>query len=95
MVFKSQDIADHIFEVRDISYTGMQICLKNGEIKAKVFDELNGELHWNGKTIETKGEVAGREKRELAIIWEFDLTFQMEWLQGMEEFLSITKLLSA
>ena len=92
MVFKSEDIADHIFEVRDISYTGMQICLKNGEIKAKVFDELNGELHWNGKTIETKGEVRWARKTRTGYYMGIRFNISNGLAQGMEEFLSITRI---
>ncbi|MBF0362319.1 MAG: PilZ domain-containing protein [Oligoflexia bacterium] len=60
LTFRSdkQDINESkIFEVKDISFTGMQLALKNGEHNYKEKDVLKGNIHWLGMELTIKGVV--------------------------------------
>ena len=48
LVFKAGGRA---FEIKDISFQGMQISLKDGEHNLSVGDRLTGELHWKGEML--------------------------------------------
>ena len=45
------------FEVVNISSTGMQLLLKDGEIPFKKQSHIIGELHWHGKGLMLEGNV--------------------------------------
>ena len=49
LVFKASGMA---FQIKDISFRGMQISLKDGEHDLSVGDVLKGELHWKGEVLE-------------------------------------------
>ncbi len=57
MTFKADQLDDHVFEVRDISFSGMQIGLKDGNHSLRIGDEISGLLTWNGRKLKLKGNV--------------------------------------
>ena len=59
LVFKAGERA---FEVRDISFQGMQISLKDGEHGLSPGDKLNGELHWKGEVLVIDFQVKWADK---------------------------------
>ena len=58
LTFKEFQTKDKkVYEVKEISLTGMQLCLKNGEIPYENDDSLEGCLHWVNQSLELKGQV--------------------------------------
>lgn len=57
MSFKPQADKAKVYEVRDISSRGMQLCLRDGGHPYRIGDKLSGNLRWNGSTLEIHGEV--------------------------------------
>ena len=48
-----------VFEVKDISLTGMQISIKDGSLGHSVGDKIFGNLQWRESGIEIEGRVIG------------------------------------
>lgn len=79
---------DKVYEVREISYSGMQLCLKNGTSLFSLHSELEGEIHWKGQVLRIGGVVKWSKGQRLGI--QFDIKrYQAELLR----FLSIDNLL--
>lgn len=57
LTFKSTQYKTHVFEVKDISATGMQLGLKNGEHNLKDEEQISGCIHWNGAMIDIAGDI--------------------------------------
>jgi len=83
--------ADKVFEVKDISYTGMQISLKDGGHSYVVGEKITGNLHWRELTLETDGEVKWVQGARLGISFKKDLKFQRK----VTEFLSFKNIIKS
>ena len=59
MTFRADQFEDHSFEVRDISFSGMQLSLKDGDHQKAVGDEITGILMWAAKTENKKERYVG------------------------------------
>jgi hypothetical protein len=57
LIFKSTQYETHVFEVKDISQTGMQLGLKDGEHNLKDESQISGSIHWNGSQIDIAGDI--------------------------------------
>lgn len=57
LTFKSTQYDTHVFEVKDISGTGMQLGLKDGEHNLKDEGQISGSIHWNGAKIYIAGDI--------------------------------------
>jgi len=57
LTFKCSNSLNHIFEVKDISFSGMQLSLKNGEHGIKQNDNIHGLIHWGPREVEITGNV--------------------------------------
>ena len=58
LTFKEvQSSEKRVFQVKEISLTGMQLCLKNGDLNYKEDDVINGCLHWIGQSLDSKCHV--------------------------------------
>lgn len=57
LTFKAQNGLERVFAVKDISYTGMQLSLKDGGHPYKSGQDLQGVLHWRGASLELSAEV--------------------------------------
>lgn len=89
LTFKGQK-ENHVFEVKDISMTGMQLSLKNGGHTYRKEDPLNGVVHWKGATLEVKGKVMWAQGQRLGVSFEINGPFE----DKMREFLSIDNIIS-
>ncbi|OIQ16463.1 MAG: hypothetical protein BM556_15085 [Bacteriovorax sp. MedPE-SWde] len=85
LVFREDGDGGKSFEVKDISFTGMQVCLKDGESNYKEGDTLTGEIHWYAQKVTIKGTVKRAAKSNLGI--EFDGGEVIE--SKIKEFLSV------
>lgn len=72
------------YEVRDISYSGMSLNLKDGTVKFKIDDIVKGEIHWHG----TKLAVEMRVRRSE------DMNVGVEFLGGRDSELKMKNFLS-
>ena len=73
LVFKAKERA---FEVRDVSFRGMQISLKDGVHGLSPGDGLNGELHWKGEVLEVVFRVKWADKERVGGAFEWDEGFE-------------------
>ncbi len=76
----------HAYEVKDISYTGMQLCLKDGVHGLKDGEHLQGELNWRGDRVEVQGTVKWTKGQRLGV------QFNGPASGGLLRFLSIENL---
>eukprot|EP00481_Brizalina_sp_1-RS-2013_P000340 TRINITY_DN10973_c0_g1_i1.p1 TRINITY_DN10973_c0_g1~~TRINITY_DN10973_c0_g1_i1.p1 ORF type:complete len:106 (-),score=6.69 TRINITY_DN10973_c0_g1_i1:132-449(-) len=68
LVFRQAGANTKSYEVKDISFTGMQISLKDGESEFKVTDLIEGEIHWYSEVVKIKGEVKRVEDNNIGIV---------------------------
>ena len=57
----------HVFEVKDISHSGMQLALKSEESGKTAGEDLAGEIHWLGKSLKVAGKVKWAKENRLGI----------------------------
>lgn len=72
LTFKSSKEATHTFEVKDISYTGMQLGLRNGTHKMEKDETIHGFVHWGGRELEINGNIK----------WKTDMRLGVEFSHG-------------
>jgi hypothetical protein len=94
MVFKtdSDNSRSHglVFEVKDISLTGMQISIKDGEHKYNQADVVSGTLQWRGSTVALKGKVQWVRQSSIGLSFESSISFE----EKMRSFLSYDHVVS-
>jgi len=78
MTFKSG--SDSVFEVVDISSTGMQIRKRDGGHTFKPSDKCVGEIHWKGSSLECDGEVKWIGTSRLGVSFICNEKFDEEFL---------------
>lgn len=88
LTFKCAGSPDHIFEVKDISHSGMQVGLKNGEHNLEKDQKIHGNIHWNGQALEISGTVVWVTNMRLGI--EFATSASNR--ESIDKFLSIDEL---
>jgi hypothetical protein len=57
LTFKSSGSTKNVFEIKDISQTGMQLGLKDGSHTLKEEDQLHGQIHWVGCQLDIVGDI--------------------------------------
>jgi hypothetical protein len=65
VTFKSQ--GHRTFEVRDITNTGMQLLLKDGQHSFFTGQDIEGSLHWVKSNIRLKGKVQWTSEKRLGV----------------------------
>ena len=75
MVFKADE---KVFQVKDISYRGMQISLKDGEHGISPGDDLTGELHWKGETLAIRLQVKWADEENVGGTFERGQVFEQK-----------------
>jgi len=78
------------FEIKDISYTGMQLCLKDGGHQYVVNDKIAGEIYWRGSILPISGVVKWAKGRRLGLRFEQDGNGR----RALQEFLSVDNILA-
>ncbi|MBF0299626.1 MAG: PilZ domain-containing protein [Oligoflexia bacterium] len=92
LTFKSEETetdCSKIFEVKDISYTGMQLALKNGEHKCKEKDLIKGEIHWLGMEILIKGNIKWIDDERVGVAFNREKAL----MNNIRDFLSIKNMI--
>ena len=76
------DESSQTFEVRDISSTGMQLCLKDGELNYTHNTDIKGHVHWFGDDLELSGRIKWLEDQRMGI------EFSEDYLENVYQFFS-------
>jgi hypothetical protein len=79
-----------VFEVKDISLSGMQLAFKDGTHQYAAGSTISGELHWRGSTINVKGKVQWVREAALGMSFESSISFE----EKMRSFLSYDNIVS-
>ncbi|OFZ26766.1 MAG: hypothetical protein A2381_06400 [Bdellovibrionales bacterium RIFOXYB1_FULL_37_110] len=85
------DCSNHVFEVKDISYTGMQLIKKDGKHGYEVHELLEGELHWKGTSLRLKGQVKWVNENTLGVGFSKDIDFK----ESIQKFFSVENIISS
>lgn len=67
LTFKCEAESGHVFEVKDISNSGMQLSLKAGEHSLTEGDAILGYLHWGDQELEVNGHVRWTKGMRLGV----------------------------
>lgn len=89
LTFKANKGEGQVFEVLNISFTGMQISLKNGGCEFKPEEKIVGELHWRGASIEIEGDIKWVKGQRLGVAFAEELT-----KKAVPDFLSIENIVA-
>ena len=84
MTFRADQLEGHSFEVRDISFSGMQLGLKDGGHGIEVGVQVSGALMWAGQKLKMKGIVKWCDLKRIGLM--FDSTNGLA--KEVKEFLS-------
>lgn len=92
LMFKTDEAGrEKVFEVRDISYTGMQISLKDGQHGFKQMDKIVGTLSWRGRILEIDGTVKWVRGPKIGIAFSSEAKLD----EGIKSFLCIENIISS
>ncbi len=89
LTFKAQNGMERVFAVKDISYTGMQLSLKDGGHPYKSGQEVDGVLHWRGASLELSAEVKWVHGPRLGVEFNAGKHFENQ----IKEFLSFDNII--
>lgn len=84
LTFKA-DGSGTTFQVLDISFTGMQLCLKNGGHPYSINEKLVGQVHWRGKVLSIGAEVKWSQGQRLGVAFDQSQDFK----KAVRSFLAI------
>jgi hypothetical protein len=88
LTFKCSKDTEHVFEVKDISYSGMQLGLRNGEHGLKEDETIHGFLHWSGRELEINGSIKWKTNMRLGVEFSSQATARQE----VNSFLDLEKI---
>jgi hypothetical protein len=84
LTFKSDD-SSRVYEVKDISLTGMQLSLKDADHSFPDDAPLKGHIHWMGKNLDIQGIVKWHTSTRLGV----EFVKKREILERVRNFLSM------
>lgn len=87
LTFKSDDTS-RVYEIKDISHTGMQISLKEDNHNFKEDHVLKGHIHWLGKNLDISGVVKWHTQNRLGI----EFAKKRDVLEKVQNFLQIEEI---
>ncbi|MCO4793064.1 MAG: PilZ domain-containing protein [Bacteriovoracaceae bacterium] len=90
LTFKSKEADSRVFEVKDISANGMQLCLKDGGHDFIPGTEIDGTLHWKGATLEALGNVKWVRGQQLGVAFVLSSVFEKD----VKNFLSVENIVA-
>lgn len=89
LTFKAENGIERAFAVKNISFSGMQLGLKDGGHPYRVGEEIKGELHWKGVKLAIVAEVKWVHGQRLGIEYKQDKGLETE----IKEFLSVKNII--
>lgn len=78
MTFKCSKNESQVFEVKDISFSGMQLNLKNGEHNFVEGEKIHGFIHWGEQTLELTGNVKWSRNPRVGVEFSGQQSFREE-----------------
>ncbi len=87
LTFKSDDTS-RVYEIKDISHTGMQISLKTDEDGFKEDSVLKGHIHWLGKNLDISGIVKWHTQNRLGV----EFAKKRDVLEKVQSFLEMEEM---
>jgi hypothetical protein len=87
LTFKADDTA-RVYEIKDISHSGMQISVKDGDHAFKNDSSLRGSIHWLGQSLDVSGTVKWHTPNRLGI----EFIKKREVLENVNNFLQLDKM---
>jgi hypothetical protein len=87
LTFKSDDTS-RVYEIKDISHTGMQISLKDNENGFKEESLLKGHIHWLGKNLDITGVVKWHTQNRLGV----EFAKKRDVLEKVQNFLQMDEM---
>lgn len=91
LIFKSENSNERVFEVKDISHSGMQLALKSGNSEERQGENLKGEIHWLGKSLKVQGSVKWAKENRLGV----EFSGQQTQREAVDGFLKIENFASS
>ncbi len=91
LTFKCKGGDSHVFEVKDISNSGMQLGLKMGEHQLKESENIHGYLHWGPRELEVTGSVKWQTEMRIGV----EFSTQASNRNQVTEFLDLAKIAKA
>lgn len=88
LIFKT---TGQTFEVQDISFSGMQLAIKSGDLSGKENDILNGVVYWNGKELDIQSKIKWKKGKRLGVEFSHKTTQR----NNVNDFLSVEAFSSA
>lgn len=88
LTFKS-DETERVYEVKDISHTGMQISVKEDSQSFNPDSLLKGTIHWLGKSLDVSGTVKWNTANRLGV----EFAKRREVLERVQEFLHLENII--
>lgn len=88
LTFKSDDTS-RVYEVKDISHTGMQISLKEEVHIFEADSVLKGSIHWLGKNLDIAGTVKWSTSKRLGV----EFLKRREVIEKVQDFLDIKEII--
>lgn len=92
MIFKEGDSSDNkmVFEVKDISLSGMQLSFKDGTHEYSQGHTISGNLQWRGSSLSVKGKVQWVRGSSIGLSFDSSISFE----EKMRSFLSYDNIVS-
>ncbi|MCM2349177.1 MAG: PilZ domain-containing protein [Bacteriovoracaceae bacterium] len=87
LTFKSENTS-RVYEIKDISHTGMQLSLKDGNHDFKEDAALRGHIHWLGKNLDISGTVKWQTPHRLGV----EFVKKRDVLEKVQTFLNIEEM---
>lgn len=87
LTFKSDDNS-RVYEVKDISFTGMQLSLKDEDHDFKEDHMMKGHIHWLGKNLDISGTIKWQTASRIGI----EFVKKREVLDKIQNFLEIEEM---
>lgn len=87
LTFKSESNS-RVYEIKDISHTGMQLSLKDESSRFEADSLLKGHIHWHGKNLDIVGTVRWLTSNRLGV----EFIKKREVLEKVQHFLSIEEM---
>lgn len=89
LTFKAKNGMERVFAVKDISFTGMQLSLKDGGHPYKIGENVAGELHWRGAVLNLEAQVKWVHGQRLGVAFGGGEAFDKD----IKSFLSIDNII--
>lgn len=87
LTFKCTTGTSRVFEVVDISHTGMQLSLKSGELSFQKGELMDGVIHWVGDSLNVKAKVVWQSRSRVGV----EFANSVKYRTGLDEFLTVER----